>query len=52
VPLKHKNKAEKAIEKFISEIKVKGHRIEAICKDRGTEFSSKKFKKKLKKKGI
>ena len=30
VPLKHKNKAEQAIKEFISEIKVKGYRTEAI----------------------
>jgi transposase InsO family protein len=52
VPLKHKNKAEEAMEEFISEIEAKGHRIEAIRKDGGTEFSSKKFEKWLKKKGI
>jgi hypothetical protein len=52
VPLKHKNKAEEAMEEFISEIEAKGHRIEAIQKDGGTEFGSKKFEKWLKKKGI
>jgi hypothetical protein len=52
VPLKHKNKAEKVIEEFISKIEAKGHRIEAIQKNGGTEFSSKKFEKWLKKKGI
>jgi transposase InsO family protein len=52
VPLKHKSEAEEAIEEFISEIEAKGHRIEAIRKDRGTEFGSKKFEKWLKKKGI
>jgi hypothetical protein len=45
VPLKHKNEAEEAIEEFISEIEAKGHRVEAIRKDGGTEFSSKKFEK-------
>jgi transposase InsO family protein len=52
VPLKHKNKVEEVIEEFISKIEVKGHGIEAIRKDEDTEFSSKKFKKWLKKKGI
>jgi hypothetical protein len=45
VSLKHKNKAEEAIKEFISEIEAKGHRTEAIRKDGGTEFSSKKFEK-------
>jgi transposase InsO family protein len=52
VPLKHKNKAEEAIKEFISKIKAKGQRTEAIWKDGGTEFSSKKFEKWLKEKGI
>jgi Reverse transcriptase (RNA-dependent DNA polymerase) len=52
VPLKHKDEAEKAIQEFIAEIKAKGHRIEAIRKDGGTEFGSKKFDKWLKGKGI
>jgi hypothetical protein len=45
VLLKHKNKAEKVIEKFISKIEAKEYRIEAIYKERSTEFNSKKFKK-------
>jgi hypothetical protein len=52
VPLKHKNKAEEAMEEFISKIEAKGHRIEAIQKDGGIEFSSKKFKKMAEKEDI
>jgi transposase InsO family protein len=52
VPLKHKNEAEEAIKELINEIEAKEHRTEAIRKDGGGEFGSKKFDKWLKEKGI
>lgn len=50
--LKQKDEAEQAIKEFISEIEAKGHRMEAIRKDEGTEFGSKNFEKWLREKGI
>jgi hypothetical protein len=45
VSLKYKDEAEKVIQEFITKIKAKEYRIEAIRKDGGTEFRSKKFEK-------
>jgi len=52
IPLKRKNEAEKAIREWILELNAKGHKMEAICKDEGSEFGSRKFTKWLKSRGI
>lgn len=52
VPLKKKNEAEQAIKEFVMEIEAKGYRTEAIRKDGGKEFGSKRFEKWPRDKGI